>query len=81
MINKEFREKAFASFKELISKTIIVMNQFRLLIFDKNSFWKKIASFKRSVNKRATFDNYQPSLKDFSKCYKELFSHSYTISN
>ena len=53
----------------------------RLLTLDKNSFWKKIASFKRSVKKRATIDNYQPSLKDFSKYYKDLFSHSDRISN
>ena len=53
----------------------------KLLTLDKNSFWKKIASFKRSVKKRATIDNYQPSLKDFSKYYKDLFSHSDRISN
>ena len=51
------------------------------MTLDKNSFWKKIASFKRSVKKRATIDNYQPSLKDFSKYYKDLFSHSDRISN
>ena len=52
----------------------------KLLKLDKNNFWKKIAAFKRSARKRAIIDSYQPSLRDFSKYYKNLFSHSDRVS-
>lgn len=52
-----------------------------LLSYDRNSFWNRVKSFKKSSKKKATTSSDKPNLNDFTKFYENLFSHEDRPSN